>query len=496
MSLRIRFLLSLLAVLALMAGPALYGVTRVSMLRDIVLELHGQGAESALAAGRLEAALVRIDHGQRTYVATGDARAAELMRSGAAEAVAAIVTLRAAGYGDLLTDADIHVDVLTASAAHITALVEQGRFDDATSFLVSRASPLVERARGAVPGIAVRIDERTSARVPVARRSAVAAATATTAAVLVGVALSIVLALAAARQLTGPLDGLRRAMARVAEGTFDAPSELPDERTDEIGDLSRSFKTMTRRLAELDRMKADFVGTISHDLKTPVSVIAGYAELMQEELGPLLTARQGEMLRSMSDQTRTLQRRMDQLVEFSRMESGRLKLGLEEIDLRNFVEDVQREFAPAARLCEVRLELFTHDATPPSILADPDVLRADIVGNLMANALKYTPPGGTISLSVRPDGPRVILEIADTGPGIPQDQLERIFDRYYQSRGTTRGSGLGLTIAKAGVENHGGRIEARSRIGHGTRVRVTLPGRSVSSAYAASAGSVERAAHA
>jgi signal transduction histidine kinase len=484
MSLRVRLLLSLLAVVALMDGPALYAVTRVTMLRDIVLELHGQAAESALAAGRLEAALVRIDRGQRAYVATGDARAAETMRAGAAEAARAIGMLRAAGYGHLLADAGVHVDVLIAAATQLTTLVDQGELEEATAFLVNSATPLVERARSAVPGIAAAIDERTSARVPVARRSAVAAGTATTAAVLVGVALSIVLALASARVLSGPLDGLRRAMARVAEGTFEAPAELPVERKDEIGDLSRSFRTMTRQLAELDRLKADFVGAVSHDLKTPVSVIAGYAELLQEELSPLMTPRQEDMLHSLSEQTRTLQRRMDQLVEFSRMESGRLRLGLEEIDLKHFVEEIQREFAPAARLCDVRLELFTHDATPASILADPDVLRVDVVGNLMANALKFTPAGGTISLSVRPDGPRVILEIADTGPGIPPDQLERIFDRYYQSRSTTRGAGLGLTIAKAGVENHGGRIEARSRVGYGTRFRVTLPVRSVASAYA------------
>lgn len=484
MSLRLRFLLCLLAVLALMAGPALYGVSRVTMLRDIVLELRGQAAQSALAVGRLESALVRVDRHQRVYVATTDPDAATLMRAGTSEVAGAIATLRAGGYGDLVERAGISVERLTASNDRIEALVAADSLEEATTYLVAEATPLVESARAAVPAVAAAIDLDTSARVPIAQRSAVTAATATTAAVFVGVALAIALALASARVLTGPLDRLRRAMARVAEGTFETPFDLQYDRRDEVGDLSRSFRTMTLRLAELDRLKAEFVGTVSHDLKTPIAVITGYSELVQEELSGALTPRQTELLRSLAEQTRTLQRRLDQLVEISRMESGRLRLGLEEIDVRHFAEDVFREFEPAARKREIRLELSVHDRTPPAIVADPDVLRTDVIGNLVGNALKFTPAGGMIRISLRPDGQRLSIEIADTGIGIPQDQLDRIFDRYYQSRGATGGTGLGLAIAKAGVENHGGRIEVQSRVGRGTRFRVTLPVRSVAGAYA------------
>jgi two-component system, NtrC family, sensor histidine kinase GlrK len=474
MSLRLRFLLSLLAVLALMAGPALYAVSRVTMLRDIVLELRGQAAQSALAVGRLEAALVHVDRYQRVYVATMDPEVAPLMHAGTTEVAAAIGTLRAAGHGDLVEDAGIDVDLLRASTARVEALVEQRLLDSATTYLIADATPLVERARAAVPGLAASIDMRTSARVPVAQYSAVSAGTATTAAVLVGVALAIALALAAARVLTDPLDRLRRAMALVAEGTFETTFDLPYERADEVGHLSRSFRTMTERLAELDRLKAEFVGSVSHDLKTPVSVIAGYADLLHEELGGSLSPRQDELLRSLSDQTRTLQRRVDQVLEISRMESGRLRLGLEEVNIRHFAEEVHREFTPAARGREIQLELSVHDGTPPFIIADPDVLRIDVLGNLMGNALEFTPAGGTIRIDVRPDGDRVGIEVADTGPGIPEQQLGRIFERYYHSRGAT-GSGLGLAIAKAGTESHGGSIDVQSQVGRGTRFRVTLP---------------------
>lgn len=484
MSLRVRFLLSLLAVLALMAGPAAYAVSQVTKLRDMVLELRGQAAQSALAVGRLEAALVSVDRNQRVFVATTDPDVAALARAGSSDVAAAIATLRAAGYGDLVANAGIRVEPLRHSTSHLETLVGQGLLEEATAYLIDDATPLIERARAAVPRIAAAIDLDTGARVPVAQHSAVTAGTATTAAVLVGVAFAIALAIAAARVLTGPLDRLRRAMARVADGTFESPFDLPYERDDEIGDLSRSFRTMTRRLAELDRLKAEFVGTISHDLKTPVSVITGYAELIQDELSGSLNTRQRDMLHTLSEQTRTLQRRVDQLVEISRMESGRLRLGLEEVNLRHFAQEVHREFEPEARMRGLRLELSVHERTPLFIIADPDVLRTDVIGNLMRNALEFTPSGGEVRLSIRPDGQRVILEVADTGPGIPHDQLERIFDRYYQSRGTSVGQGLGLAIAKAGIENHGGRIDVQSRLGRGTRFRVTLPVRSVSSSFA------------
>lgn len=475
MSLRLRFLLCLLAVLVLMGAPALYAASRVMELRDMVLELRGQAAQSALAVGRLDAALGQVDHYQRVYVASPDAEAAALMHAGARDVAMAVATLRAGGYGDLVARSGIRTERLAASTAQLQALVQQGRLDEATAYLVTEAAPLLEGARAAIPGLAAVVDLDMSARVPVAQRTAVTAGTATMAAVLVGVLLAMALAVAAARVLTDPLDRLRRSMARVAEGTFETPFDLPYDRDDEVGELSRSFRTMSRRLGELDRLKAEFVGTISHDLKTPISVVAGYAELLQDELGDSADGRRVEMLRTLSEQTRTLQRRVDQLLEISRMDSGRLQLGLEEIDLRHFAEELHREFEPQARMRDIRLELTVHEATPARLVADPDVLRLDVLGNLLGNALKFTPPGGVVCIGVQPEGEAVCIEVADTGVGIPQDQLERIFDRYYQARVASGGLGLGLAIARAGVASHGGRIDVQSRVGRGTRFRVTLP---------------------
>jgi signal transduction histidine kinase len=479
MSLRQRFLMSLLAVLALMAGPALFAADRVSALRDIVLELRGQAAQSALAVGRLEAALVQVDRHQRAYVATADPEFAERMRAAMTRAASEVSTLRAAGHGDLLDAAGQRVDAVADVNRHITMLMEQGELEEATEYLRTEALPRVERARAAVPALAAEIDAKTSGRAAIAQRSAVAAGTATTAAVLVAAALAGALALAAAGVLTQPLDRLRRAMARVADGTFETPVDLPYDRTDEVGDLSRSFRTMTLRLAELDRLKAEFVGTASHDLKTPISIITGYAELIREELAGPLHTRHRELLHSLSEQTLTLQRRVDQLLELSRMEAGRLRLGLEAINVRHFVDEMRHAFTPAARVRKLRLEVNVHDNVPPFLIADPDVVRTDVLGNLLDNALKFTPPGGLIRVSIHPDGDRLSIEVADTGCGIPQDQLDHIFEKYYQGRNTNGGAGLGLAIAKAGVEAHGGSIDVISRVERGSRFRISLPLRAV-----------------
>lgn len=475
MPLRLRFLLSLLTVLVLMAAPALYAANRVNALRDIVLDLRGEAARAGLAVSRLDAALVQLDRAQRVYVATADGDLAERMHGAVSDAATEIDVLRSAGYGDLVDDADLRLDQLHQTSRALTTLVEHGLLEQATAHLLSMSTPAVDRSRVAVLGLATAIDVRNSAGVPVAQRSAVAAGTATTVAVLVALALAAMLALAAAGVLTRPLDRLRFAMARVAEGTFEVPPDLPYDRADEIGHLARSFRTMTVRLAELDRMKAEFVGTVSHDLKTPVSVISGYTELMQEELTGSLHVRHRELLGSLADQTRTLQRRIDQLLDISRMESGRLRLGLEEIGVSHFMHEVQRAFIPVARAQGVKLELSVHDSTPPFLIADPDVLRADVLDNLISNAIKFTPAGGTVHMSVRPDGDRLVLEVADTGSGIPHDQIDHIFEKYFQGRGAKGGAGLGLAIARAGVEAHGGRIEVQSRVGRGSRLRVTLP---------------------
>jgi putative nucleotidyltransferase with HDIG domain len=253
-----------------------------------------------------------------------------------------IETLRAAGHDDLMHAVSIAASIVS-SASRVTSSRWSHRDSinrQQTTCARTRSGIRARTRRGATAGRRHRRqDERTRERRPAQRPRG---RHGHTAAVIFAAGLAGVLAIAAAGVLTHPLDRLRRSMARVADGTFEAPTDLPYDRNDEVGDLSRSFRTMTLRLAELDRLKAEFVGTASHDLKTPISIITGYAELIREELGGPLHARHRELLRSLSEQTLTLQRRVDQLLEISRMEAGRVRLGLEEINIRHFADEVRR----------------------------------------------------------------------------------------------------------------------------------------------------------
>lgn len=478
MRLRTRVLLSLLAMVGLMAIPALYGLARVMEVRDIALEMREQAAQSALAIGELETALQEFAHYQRSYVAVPDEPEAQRYAEASLQRANGLVArLRANGYEDVVANADLPLAEMRDAFEQIDLLLRYGHLAAATDYLGYAGVPLVTRARSAMQPLAQAVDRRTRQHVAAAERSAAAATTALATAVLVAIILAIFLAFAVSSVLTRPLDRLRYSMARVAEGSFEAPQTLPYHRRDEVGELFRSFRAMTLRLAELDRLKAEFVGIASHDLKTPISVITGYAELMEEELSPELGKRHKDLLRSLGEQTQSLQRRVDQLLEISRMEAGRLRLGLEEIYIRHFADGLEREYEPAARARGLTFELLVHERVPPFLIADPDVLRSDVLGNLIGNALKFTPPGGAVSVHFRPDGNRLIIDVADTGPGIPAENMPHVFEKYWQGRGSRGGAGLGLAIARAAVEAHGGRLDVQSRVGKGSRFRVIVPTR-------------------
>jgi len=475
MPLRLRFLSSLLAIVALMAIPALFGVNRVNRLRDIATELRGQSAQSALAVGRLQTSLEEYVRLQRFYVASADSSMAPAVMNAVQDAATAIAELRAAGYGEQVAPVAPAVARLHDAAARTQLLMERGLLDAATDYVNVAAEPLVTALRAAVPGLARAIDTQTAERVAVADASAAAAATAATTALVVALLLAGVLALATARVLTRPLERLRRAMTDVADGGFHSPARLPYDRQDEIGELARSFRTMAGRLAELDRMKAEFVGIAGHELKSPIAVIDGYIELIEEELEEVLEPRHRELIGAIRTHTGTLRHRLDQLLEISRMESGHLRLGLEEIYVAHFAESLRQAYQPLAAGRRIDYAVRVSEDTPAFIMADPDSLRSDVLDNLIGNALRFTPEGGEVRILIRGDGDRIIFEVADSGPGIPDDQLDHIFEKYWQGRGAHGGSGLGLAIARAAVEAHGGRIDAQSRLGRGSRFRVSIP---------------------
>jgi len=234
------------------------------------------------------------------------------------------------------------------------------------------------------------------------------------------------------------------------------------------------FRDVTA-LRRLEAVRRDFVANVSHELKTPLTSIAGYAETLVAEAAQDTQTRQ--FAETIVSNARRMQHMVDDLLDLSRIESGGWQPARRLVDVAAVVRDAWAPFA--ARAAERDSRLATEIAPAAATLAaDPDALR-QIFTNLLDNALRYTPRGGAITVRGQKTVDGVLLEVADTGSGIAPDHLPRIFERFYRvdparSRGEG-GTGLGLAIVKHLVEAHGGRVEAHSTLGAGTTIRMFFP---------------------
>jgi signal transduction histidine kinase len=230
------------------------------------------------------------------------------------------------------------------------------------------------------------------------------------------------------------------------------------------------------RLRELDRLKDEFVGLVSHDLRTPLTSITGYVELLEaDETGPL-NAEQRSFLKIVSRNAGRLLRLVNDLLFVARLQSGRLELDLDEVDLSVLAAEAVAGAGPHAGAKGLDLELVSSGDT--AVLGEPGRL-AQLLDNLVSNAIKFTPDGGSVTLRVAAEDGAVVLEVSDSGIGIPESERARLFERFFRaSTAVSRqipGTGLGLHIAQAIVEAHGGRITVASKVGAGTTFRVELP---------------------
>ena len=280
------------------------------------------------------------------------------------------------------------------------------------------------------------------------------------------------------RSISSPLKELDAGMRAVAEGHFRRPLAISGDRGDEFGRLAESFRSMAAQLEELDRLKAEFVSIATHELKTPVNVMLGYLQLLQENVYGELTERQREIAATLVSQTQQLSRLIRQLLDVSRFDAGGGKLETRPIVLSEFLDDLERAFRVLALQREVNFEVKSDRDIPHEVLWDP-VRINEVLGNLLSNAFKFTNKGGRVSLTVGREGDHVRMSVSDTGAGIPRDQLPHIFEKFYQADTQAplalRGAGLGLAIAKSIVTAHNGGIDVESRVGVGTTFTIRLP---------------------
>jgi signal transduction histidine kinase len=278
-----------------------------------------------------------------------------------------------------------------------------------------------------------------------------------------------------------PLEDLVEASGRLAGGDLDARVAVGG--LAETATLGSAFNEMAgelqRRAGErdqLDRMKDEFVLTASHELRSPLTSVQGFAELLlleREKLSP----KQAETVEVILDNTRHLVRLLNDLLDLARSDAGRLTIRPQPAAAAGLIEDAVRTMRAQIDARRQRLDLEI-EPDLPRIEADRDRIRQVLV-NLLTNANEYCPEGANIGVKARRADAEVEVEVIDNGPGIPEQQLEHIFERFTRGdAGETQrvgGTGLGLAISKSLIELHGGRIEAESTPGHGATFRIRLP---------------------
>jgi signal transduction histidine kinase len=484
MTLRSRIALALLTITLILVAPAIYGLFTLWELRGIAQELRTRDAEGALALGRLQTALGEVEHWQRIFHALGGAPPEE--RDNARQLVATNVQrfedelsrLAALDYPLETEPTHRQWEALTQALQEEQRLVEEGDFDAAEQYRQAAVNPGFTAVHRTIDPISAAINRAGLEQAQRAQTLATTAATTTLFALALAIGLAVLIAGWLTESLLRPIHELRRGMSVVAEGEFEPQLRIQPDRPDELGDLARSFDRMTQQLAELDRLKAEFVSVASHELKTPLSVIKGYVALLQERIYGEISDEQRKVLASVAEQTDRLARLVQQLLDVSRFEAGGSRIELRPIDFRGFLDELATSFEALAVQNQIDFRLETEDGLPETVVADPDRLN-EVVGNLLSNAFKFTPREGTIRLRAFLLDGGVSIEVEDTGIGIPQDQLPKIFDKFYQVENSgqpkSMGSGLGLAIAREIVDAHGGTIAAESELGRGTIFRVFLP---------------------
>jgi signal transduction histidine kinase len=286
---------------------------------------------------------------------------------------------------------------------------------------------------------------------------------------LVAGALALGLVQVLAHGMTSPLREMAAAAAAMARGDYGR--RVTASSHDEVGELARAFNGMATQLAEVDRVRRELVANVSHELRTPITALQAVLENLVDGVEPA----DPEILRTMLRQVERLGTLVAQLLDLSRLESGAVPLQRRPFDLRPLLEDAAGE----TRLHTTDVEVAV-SVDPPGATADGDPERVhQVVANLLDNAVRYSPPGGRVELRASRSRSSVTIEVCDEGPGIPEQDSTRVFERFYRAdaarSSTEGGAGLGLAIARWIVDLHGGEIRAEARQPHGCRMVVVLP---------------------
>jgi two-component system sensor histidine kinase BaeS len=291
--------------------------------------------------------------------------------------------------------------------------------------------------------------------------------------VLLVLVLTVVVSVAVSTRLVRPVRALTDAVRRMREGRGDSRVEVRD--SGELGQLADAFNEMAEHLERLEKQRRAMVSDVSHELRTPLSNLRGWLEAAQDGIADLDRERMGMLV----GETLLLQDIVDDLQDLALADAGKLRLSPEPVDAGALVEQVVDSQRLRAAGAGLRLVAEAGDEAGDVVVVADRTRLVQVVGNLLGNALRHTPEPGTVTVGARRSGGEAVIEVADTGVGIPAQDLPHVFDRFWRADKSrnrrTGGSGLGLAIVRNLVELHGGSVAVESVVGEGTTFTVRLP---------------------
>ena len=495
MRLAVKFFLAFSLVILVLAGIAAWGLREVAKLSVTEPSVTVTRAEALRSAASLrEAVLVAKRVDMRSLVFSDPEYAA------ASSAAATRITEVLENLGGLITtdgEKALHAKAAAyfkeyqATVTQARALRNTGDVKNAEKLLRNDAEPLIDRVvqdldrLTALTRDALDQNQTEASAALVRTRSEVEALRdGTWKAVITAMILAVLAALAGtafiAIRVTRSLRRLSNATKALAEGAF--PEPLAVDTKDEIGELAKSFNTMAARLREIDEMKEKFYATVSHELRSPLNAMQEAARLIDAKTAGPLTPKQERLIAIFQRGTGRLLRLVNEVLDLSSMSAGVLPVERRLLSPEKAVRQVIDELKPLAEQQGITLK---YDIGPGggNLFGDPDRV-VQVLLNLVGNALRFTPSGGSVTLSLQYTESEIRIHVTDTGIGIPAALLPVIFERFRQAHSGKSGTGLGLAIVKSLMEAHEGHVTVESQEGKGSRFTVSFPKATASTAAA------------
>lgn len=480
MTLRSRLVVGLVIIAIILVTPLALAIQSLKGLGRDAAILRDRDFAASLLLARLREGLNDVRRQELALLFTHDSASHRNIEQGLAHVQALSDSMSQYALGNVAKTIGVSIEKLSKAVDQEFAATLAARPDSADTLSAKLFVPAVNQADSLVRSAEHQLSERTARQVADQSTGISKTETAAITALALALVIAAIVAFWLTRSISQPILDLRTGMAAVADGDLEYRLHIPPDRSDEFGTLARSYKEMTRQLSELDKLKAEFVSVASHELKTPINVMVGYLQLLDEGVYGQLTPKQKEVHRTLVVQANTLLRLVKQLLDVSRFEAGGGRLEPRPVEVDHLLTELENAFHVLAMQREIHFRVERQEGVSDEVYWDVDRIN-EVLGNLLSNAFKFTPKGGDVDLVVCPVDDGVQMQVHDTGAGIPPEQLPRIFDKFYQAdnqnSARAAGTGLGLAIAKQIVEAHGGTIRCDSKLGAGTTFTIVLPTR-------------------